>query len=701
MRMSLCKTAVAILLVAGSLATAQTSNTGFYWIFLRNRSTPAISLSTAEAARSLGISERALKRRAKSLPAERLIDASDFPVSETAIAQIRQSGAKIRTSSRWFNAVSVEATLQQIQSLRAMPIVQKVETVARLTSPKPTPPQASPAQWFNKRSASASLDYGGSQGQLSNIRVTDLQALGVFGDSVVIGMLDDGFNKYRTHAALKNIRVLATYDFIHNINDVTLQPWEGDQTQGNHGAGTLSVLGGFQNGRLIGAAFGASFILAKTEMDSSGSVDFHSEEDTYVAGIEWMERLGVDITSSSLAYKDFDTLSYSTADLNGRTTKVAQALVIAQRKGVLPVTAMGNEGYFITNGSQVFHADQTLWSPADADSILAVGATFNDGTLAIFSGCGPTADGRIKPDVVAQGVSVLWADVSALPDTAYSLADGTSLSTPLVAGAAALVLSAHPELTAMQVRNALMSTAVHLSDATIPTTTYPNNYYGYGMIDAFQAALSCGPVFSNRPLVIKTDSSYKIYIWIRQEPNVPMDSVYLHYKRASETVFQQEEMLPTGSGIAYVVSLALNSIDTTARGYISARDHIGTTRLAPYSAPAKLFSLAPTPNPIMEIMPNPVNLPAAYKLYQNYPNPFNGETTIKFDLPVTSNIELAVFNILGQRVKTLFQGPAAPMQPPVRWDGRDALGHYVASGVYFARLKTPRAVLSTKMLYIK
>ncbi len=695
--MSLCKTAVAILIVAGSLATAQTSNTGLYWIFLRNRSIPAISPSTAEVARSLGISERALKRRAKSLPADRLIDATDYPVSEAAIAQIQQSGVQIRYISRWFNAVSVEATSEQIRSLKAMSIVQKVETVARLTCPKPAPSQASPVQSFNKHSASASLDYGGSQEQLSNIRVSDLHALGVFGDSVVIGMLDDGFNKYRTHPALRNVHVLATYDFIHNTADVTLQPWEGDQTQGNHGGGTLSVLGGFRNGQLIGAAFGASFILAKTEMDSSGNVDFHSEEDTYVAGIEWMERLGVDITSSSLAYKEFDTASYTTADLNGRTTKVAQALVIAQRKGVLPVTAMGNEGH-VVNG---LHLNSTLWSPADADSILAAGATYSDGTLATFSGCGPTADGRTKPDVVAQGVNVLWADVSLGSDTAYGSADGTSLSTPLVAGAAALVLSAHPELTAMQVRNALMSTAVHISDGTVQSSSYPNNYYGYGMIDALQAALSCGPVFSNQPLVIKTDSSYTIYIWIRQNPNLPMDSVYLHYKRASETVFQQEEMLPTGSGIAYVVSLALSSIDTTAIGYISARDHSGTARLAPYSAPAELFSLAPTSNPLMEIMPNPGNLPAAYKLYQNYPNPFNGWTTIKFDLPVSTNVELAVFNILGQRVKTLFQGRVAPVHLPVRWDGRDARGRNVASGVYFARLKTPAAVLTTKMLYVK
>jgi serine protease AprX len=697
--MSPLKTTAVMLALAASLMTAQTSETRLYWIILRDRVAPAISLSSPEAARSLGISERALKRRAKSLTPDRLIDELDFPVPEAAIAQIRQSGAKIRFVSRWFDAVSVEATPQQIQSLTAMTIVRKAEPVARLRCPRVSPLKAAPARSFYKRSANTALDYGQSATQLSNIKVTNLHDLGVFGDDIIIGMLDDGFSNYRTHPALKNIRILATYDFIHNIDDVSHQPWEAPD-QGNHGAGTLSVLGGFRNGQLIGAAFGASFILAKTEMDSSGnSYDYHSEEDTYVAGIEWMERLGVDITSSSIAYKEFDTASYSTSDLNGRTTKVAQAVVIAARKGVLPVTAMGNEGYLIYNGSQYVHANSTLWSPADADSILAVGATGQGGILTSFSSCGPTADDRIKPDIVAQGEDVLWAD--AATDTSYGYADGTSLSTPLVAGAATLVLSAHPELTAMQVRNALLSTAVHINDETPQSAIYPNNYYGYGMADAFDAALSCGPVFSNRPLVVKTDSSYNIYIWIRQNPNVSLDSVFLHFKRASETDFQQAELFPTGNGNAYAVSLPLISIDSGTTGYISARDQSGTTRQAPYAAPAELFFLSPTSDTLAAILPNPGIVPAAYKLYQNYPNPFNHETIIRFELPVVTDVELTVFNILGQRVKTIFQGRVSPSQLSLPWYGRDELGRDVASGVYIARLKTPNVVLSTKMLYIK
>jgi subtilisin family serine protease len=342
--------------------------------------------------------------------------------------------------------------------------------------------------------------------------VTNLHALGVIGNGVVIGMLDNGFNNYRTHPALKSINVLATHDFIHNIDDVTKQSWE-ISGQGDHGEGTLSAVGGYDPGNMIGAAFGASFILAKTEMDSSGnSYDYHSEEDTYVAALEWMEQLGVDITSSSLAYKEFSdttlngTGSYTWQNLDGRTTKVAQAAIIAARKGVLVVTAMGNEGYQSGKGTSVLHEDTTLWSPADADSILAVGATASDFELASFSGCGPTADGRIKPDVVAQGLGVYWASGT----SSYSSVNGTSCSTPLVAGVAALIMSAHPTWDAQKVRSAMLNTAVHYNDGTVQSATYPNNYYGYGVVDALSAAQygNDTSVWATSPITYKLYSNF-------------------------------------------------------------------------------------------------------------------------------------------------------------------------------------------------
>jgi len=689
----------AMLLLALVFADAKTQ-TQHYWIILRNKNG---SSSLQKKSDVLGISERSMKRRAKSLPPQQLIDEYDVPVSETVLSQIKQTGVKIRTVSRWFNAVSVEASQQQCQMITAIPGVLQVEPVVQFKSPRPLPSTAPPAS-LARTSGTQGIDYGPSATQLTNMKAVDLHAIGVNGTGILIAMLDDGFNNYRTHAALKNIRVIGTYDFIHNISDVSIQPWEHvtSPDQGNHGSGTLSALAGFDNGQMIGAAFGASFLLAKTEMDSSGSAfDFNSEEDTYVAALEWAERLGADITSSSLGYKEFwSTPTYTTSDMNGRTTKVARAALIAARKGVLVVTAMGNEGYISGYGNQTQRAETTLISPADADSILSVGATSSDGELAAFSSCGPTADGRIKPEVVAQGMGVYWANGSTT--TGYSSVSGTSCSTPLVAGAAALILSAHPQLTNMQVRDALMKTTVERKDGTSETAVYPNNFYGYGFVDAFSAALSLGPVFSNNLLVMKFPSFYRIYIWIKQNVPARMNNVYLYYKYTSGAVFKAAEFLPTTNDNEYFVTLPLMELDSTAIGYVTAQDPSGVTWRTPPNGSNLYYSLRSTPDSLIGIFPTPGKplLPTQETLYQNYPNPFNSSTFIRYEVPEPTNIVLEVFNLLGQRVKHIFRGMVSS-QGTQEWDGTDDYGRQVASGVYFTRLVTPNSVRSIKMLFIK
>jgi subtilisin family serine protease len=682
---------------------AQSPQTSLYWIILHTPKSQTANLQSRTSAQALGVTERSLQRRAKSLPPDRLIDEYDLPVSESVLAQIKQTGAKIRVVSRWFNAVSVEASPQQRRMIATLPGILHVEPVVQFKSPRPLPSSSSPVSLAKTRGTQG-IDYGPSATQLTNMKAVDLHAIGVIGTGVLIAMLDDGFNNYRTHAALKNIRVIGTYDFIHNISDVSIQPWEHvtSPDQGNHGAGALSALGGFDNGQMIGAAFGASFLLAKTEMDSSGDVlDFNSEEDTYVAALEWAERLGADITSSSLGYKEFwSTPTYTTADMNGRTTKVARAAVIAARKGVLVVTAMGNEGYISGYGNQTQRAESTLISPADADSILSVGATSSDGELAVFSSCGPTADGRIKPEVVAQGMGVYWADGSTI--AGYSSVSGTSAATPLVAGAAALVLSAHPQLTNMQVRDVLMKTTIQRNDGTSETAVYPNNFYGYGFVDASSAALSLGPVFSNNPLVMKTTSSYRIYIWIKQNVPARMNNVSLYYKRATDVLFKLAEFLPTTNDNEYFVTLPVLELDSTAIGYVTAQDPSGVSWRTPPNGSNHYFSLRSTPDSLIGIFPTPGKplAPAQETLYQNYPNPFNNTTFINFDVPEPMNITLEVFNLLGQRVKHIFRGMVSS-QGTQEWDGTDDFGRQVGSGVYFTRLITPNSVRSIKMLYIK
>src|SRR3972149_7654738 len=207
-------------------------------------------------------------------------------------------------------------------------------------------------------------------------------------------MLDAGF-RWRSHNALDSLRVLAEYDFIFH-DSVSANESNDVPDQDSHGTATLSTIGGFEPGQLIGPAYGASFILGKTEYIPT---ETQIEEDNWVAGIEWMESKGVDVVSSSLGYTTVDDGSgykYSRGDFNGRTAVTTKAAVMAARRGVVVVNSMGNSGNPV--GSII--------APADADSIIAAGAVNYSGVLASFSSVGPTNDGRIKPDVVGPGVSI-------------------------------------------------------------------------------------------------------------------------------------------------------------------------------------------------------------------------------------------------------------------------------------------------------
>jgi hypothetical protein len=694
---------IAILVFAAGVPTfvsAQISGARSYWIYLSQPS--AVDMSPE----ALGISDRAMKRRAKVLPHDKLIDQFDYPIPRSLIDQIRSTGATVRTTSRWLNAISVESSQSQLSSIATFPFVARITPVGKRVFHGPTPSSLPSSRAMNKSEKTTSLNYGPSSAQLSTMHITDLHAMGIIGSGIIVGMIDDGFNSHRTHAALKNIKVIAEHDFIHNINDTELQPWE-DAEQGVHGAGTLSSVAGFDPGNLIGGAFGVSVILAKTEMDSSGSGgDFQSEEDTYVAGLEWMERLGADIASSSLAYKIFNVpdTSYSYSSLDGHTTVVAKAASIAARKGLLLVTAMGNEG--VQTGGSSF-ALGTLWSPADADSVVSVGAASLDGSaLASFSSTGPTADGRTKPEVVAPGVNVYWAFGNS--SNLYWTVQGTSAATPLTASAAALVFSAHPEFTPMQVRQALMSTASPLT-VSYPLFGVPNNYYGDGLVDALSAVLSSGLVFGNVPIITanEKDSVYIVTTWIVSKTPLVADSLAFYYRYPAQASFTRVMLVAGTHSHEFRATIPMPPTGIIPVGYFSAKDASGT-RTNPFDAPSTLFNVEPTSDSLRQLYPTidtvllPNFIPTDYTLEYNYPNPFNGTTTIQYYTPTTASVELVVFNLLGQRVKTLFAGTPTPGWNTARWsDGTDDVGHSVSSGVYFARLRTSRSVMTLKMLYVK
>ena len=377
----------------------------------------------------------------------------DYIIKSSYLSDLNKTGVEIKNKSRWLNAVSVIADLDQIFLIKQFPFVLKIEPVQLHKKKKGI-------QSNKTHSQVRDLDYGSSLDQIDQINCRTPHIAGYHGQGVRVLYLDTGFEL--NHEAYDSLNLIAEYDFINNDeNTANETPEEVSDDQDGHGTICLSVMAGYSPGNLIGPAFKSDYLLAKTEVMAD---EIYQEVDNYVAAIEWGESLGADITCASLGYYDW----YTYNDLDGNTAATTIAVDIASSLGVLCVNSAGNEGddpwYYIC-------------TPADADSIISVGAVSQDGTIAGFSSRGPTYDGRIKPEVCARGVSTFC--VRSNTEDIYRTASGTSFSAPLAAGAAAVIMSANPDWTNMHVREAMMMTASQGNN--------PDNSYGYGIINTWGA----------------------------------------------------------------------------------------------------------------------------------------------------------------------------------------------------------------------
>jgi serine protease AprX len=432
--------------------------TARYWVFFGDKALEPSAKAAALARAETQITARSLARRMKSMTIP--VDEYDLPLAPAYVQGVTQTGVRIRCGSKWLNAVSVEATPAQVAQLQALPFVKSVESF-RLTRANTELRPAHHPQSLDV------LHYGESFLQDSLCHVPELHARGLTGRGVLIGFLDTGFNL--VHPAFDSLHVLATFDFINGDTIVADEAGQDSAGQWYHGTATLSAMAGYGDSILIGPAYGADVVCAKTEFVPT---ETQIEEDYYVAGLEWADSLGADITSSSLGYRDW----YAFSDLNGHTAVTTIGVNVAVSHGILVVTAAGND-------RQTFDWPHIL-APADADSILAVGAVASSGIIADFSSPGPTADGRTKPDVCAMGVDVVSAN--AADSASYYFLSGTSLATPIVAGVAALIMEAHPDWTAQMVRTAILNTASQ--------TSSPDNDYGWGIVNGLAAADYVFPV---------------------------------------------------------------------------------------------------------------------------------------------------------------------------------------------------------------
>lgn len=414
-----------------------------YLVLLKDKNGSTYSTDKPEAFLSKRAIERRTRQRLAILP-------RDLPVNENYVAQIRQTGAKVWYTSRWLNAVLVEAKAPQLDAVKALPFYRGLEFGRALSGAR-----VSAERQINQKFGTEALDYGASQSQIQMLGVDKMHDQGFRGEGMLVGILDGGFQNSDKNTALSPLftdkRVLSTFDFVKKETSV----YEDD----SHGNNVFSIMASFREGFLVGPAYRASYVLLRTEDVAS---ETRLEEANWLFAAEYADSIGVDIINSSLGYNQFDNPDddYTYADMNGRTTLITRAADWAAAVGMVAVISAGNEG----NKPWRFIA-----APADADSILAVGAVASNRTLGAFSSLGPSADGRIKPDVCAQGVSTVLSNQSSSVVTG----NGTSYSSPLIAGLVAGFWQAFPQLTALQVIDCLRK-AGHIY-------TTPNAQFGYGI----------------------------------------------------------------------------------------------------------------------------------------------------------------------------------------------------------------------------
>ncbi|MBQ5387914.1 MAG: S8 family serine peptidase [Paludibacteraceae bacterium] len=403
----------------------------------------------------IALSQQALDKRAERNIA---LDSMDYAVSPIYIDSLRKIGCHIYHTSRWMNGATIEADTITIQTIAQWSFVEKVEMTRKKE------------QWTMKNDLLAmsngqwAIDNGQKasdvQTELLNLHL--LHEAGFRGEGITMCIIDGGFQHVDTlgafSAAHEEKRILGIYDMTDDIDSITGET-------GNHGSKCFSTIAAITDD-YHGTAIEAQYYLIRSEENLTESP---KEMDNWVAAIELADSLGVDIVSTSLGYSIFDdnqfTLSY--ADMDGQSTRSSRAATIASRKGMLMVVAAGNDG------NKPWHY---IASPADADSILTVGAVDIYDSIAPFSSWGPTADGRVKPEVCAVGYQTTLINPV---NNSVVKGNGTSFACPLIAGMAACLWSAIPNANNMEIREMIIRSANRYHS--------PHEQYGYGIPDAWEA----------------------------------------------------------------------------------------------------------------------------------------------------------------------------------------------------------------------
>ena len=436
---------ILFILLSGS-SQAQDEVENYYWLQFSNKTGTSFSIEHPEEF----LSPRALARRQKQNIA---INEQDLPVSKVYLDSLRSKGAEIVHTSKWLNGATIKATPATYQQiLTSCNFIQN----SQLTKPgKVLKLSHRKFKFENEIASYDSASYGDSFDQLALFNGQYLHEQNNLGAGVQIAVLDAGFYKVEELPAFTKMRtehrILGTRDFVEPSGNVFQKH--------NHGTNVLSTMGGEIEGQLIGTAPEASYYLLRSEDASS---EYIIEEDNWVAAAEYADSLGCDIINSSLGYSLFDdvNMNHSYADMNGHTTRISQAANIAVEKGMLVFASAGNEAN---------NPWRYLIAPSDGDLVIGVGAVNKDSIWAPFSSVGPASDGDVKPNLVAVG----WGTQLQKTDGSVGPSNGTSFSSPVLAGMAACLWQANPQATNLEIKEALEISASQYE--------LPDSLLGYGI----------------------------------------------------------------------------------------------------------------------------------------------------------------------------------------------------------------------------
>ncbi|MFZ5552106.1 MAG: S8 family serine peptidase [Bacteroidota bacterium] len=428
---------------------------GKYWIQFTDKNNSPFSLTNP----SQYLSAEAINRRVMYGIS---VQMNDLPVNPQYIDSILTvPGIMLFHQSKWLNAITVSCTdTNAINTISGWGFVAQVRSCQKLI--KQTEKEFLVPYAGSRLESESDTWYAESFNQLKMLNGHLLHAMGYDGSGVKIAVLDAGFPNVPQldifQSALSQGRINGGYDFSDMEPDVF------DDTH-IHGSLVLSTMASYLPGKFIGTAPGATYYLFVTE---NGEDEYLIEEDNWIAAAEYADSMGVHIINTSLGYTTFDdsTQDHTYADMDGNSTRISIAADIASSKGILCVNSAGNSG-----AAPWFY----IGAPADADSVLAVGAVASDGSYAPFSSKGPSSDGDVKPNVMAQG----WGAWFVWTDGVVGAGSGTSFSSPITAGMAACLWQAFPSRSNMEIKTAIEQSASQYNS--------PDSLMGYGIPDFYKA----------------------------------------------------------------------------------------------------------------------------------------------------------------------------------------------------------------------